>query len=85
MYQVAAGVRSTHGKDGAVVLDIQRGQMFNLNLSGSTILELLERGTLESEIAKEISEKFGIHREVAENDTRKFIESLKEHHLLEKR
>src|SRR5258707_116519 len=31
MYRVSDGVRSTHGQDGAIVLDVQQGQMFNLN------------------------------------------------------
>jgi hypothetical protein len=83
MYRVAEDVRSTHGQDGAVVLDIRRGQIFNLNLAGSRILELLKTGGTESAIANEISQKFEVSREVAESDVREFIESLKQHHLLE--
>jgi len=45
MYRISKGVRSTHGQDGAIVLDVQQGQMFNLNLVGSKILELLESGS----------------------------------------
>jgi hypothetical protein len=65
------------------VLDIRRGQIFNLNLVGSRILELLKTGGTESAIANEISQKFEVSREVAESDVREFIESLKQHHLLE--
>lgn len=82
MYRVAEDVRSTHGQDGAIVLDIRQGQMFNLNLVGSRILVLLETGASESTIVDEISQKFEVSREVAENDVREFIESLKQHHLL---
>jgi hypothetical protein len=83
MYRVSEGVRSTHGQDGAIVLDIRQGQMFNLNLVGSRILELLETGTTESAIVDEISQKFEVKRDLAESDVREFIESLKQHRVLE--
>src|SRR5712691_8274913 len=50
MYRVSDGVRSTHGQDGAIVLDVQQGHMFNLNPVGSRILELLENGSAEADI-----------------------------------
>ena len=83
MYRVSESVRSTHGQDGAVVLDIQQGQMFNLNVVGSRILELLKTEATESAIVDEISQKFGVSRDVAKSDVREFIESLKQHHLLD--
>jgi len=83
MYKVSEGIRSTHGQDGAIVLDIRQGQMFNLNFVGSRILELLESGATEPAIVDEISQKFEVSRDVAESDVREFIESLKQHHLLE--
>jgi hypothetical protein len=83
MYKVSEGIRSTHGQDGAIVLDVRQGQMFNLNFVGSRILELLETGATESAIVDEISQKFEVSRDIAESDVREFIESLKQHHLLE--
>jgi len=83
MYRVAEGVRSTHGQDGAIVLDIRQGQMFNLNLVGSKILELLETGATQLAIVDEISQKFEVSRNIAESDVQEFIESLKKHRLLE--
>jgi hypothetical protein len=83
MYRISESVRSTHGQDGAVVLDIQQGQMFNLNLVGSQVLELLKTGATESTIVEEISQKFEVSRELAESDVREFIESLKHLRLLE--
>ena len=83
MFRVSESVRSTHGQDGAVVLDIRQGQMFNLNFVGSRILELLKTGATESAIVDEISQKFEVSRDIAETDVREFIESLKQHHLLE--
>jgi len=82
MYRVSEGVRSTHGQDGAIVLDVQQGQMFNLNLVGSKILELLENGSGEADIVSVISRDFNASREIVENDVREFIESLKQHKLV---
>jgi hypothetical protein len=79
---VSDGVRSTHGQDGAIVLDLQEGQMFNLNLVGSKILELLERGSTEPDIVDVISREFNTSREVVENDVREFMESLKNRKLV---
>ena len=83
MYKVSEGIRSTHGQDGAIVLDIRQGQMFNLNFVGSRILELLETGATEPAIVDEISQKFEVSRDIARSDVREFIEALKQHHLLE--
>ncbi len=82
MYRVSEGVRSTHGQDGAIVLDIQQGQVFNLNRVGSRILELLESGSAESDIVNVISQEFNGSREVVENDVREFIASLRKHKLV---
>jgi hypothetical protein len=82
MYRVSEGVRSTHGQDGAIVLDVQQGQMFNLNRVGSRILELLESGSEEPDIVKVISDEFNVRREEVENDVHEFIEALREHKLL---
>jgi uncharacterized protein YpmS len=82
MYRVSEGVRSTHGQDGAIVLDVQQGQMFNLNRVASRILELLESGSEEPEIVKVISHEFNVSSEVVENDVREFIEALRTHKLV---
>jgi hypothetical protein len=85
MYRVSESVRSTHGQDGAIVLDIRQGQMFNLNFVGSRILELLESGFTESLMVDEITREFGINRDLAENDVREFLQNLKKCHLIEER
>ena len=83
MYRVADDIRSTHGQDGAIVLDIRQGQMFNLNLVGSRILELLKRGTSESAIADEIVREFGISRHLAKSDLQTFLDTLSKCRLIE--
>lgn len=82
MYRVSEAVRSTRGQDGAIVLDVRQGQMFNLNRVGSRILELLERGSKEPDMVNVISHEFKISREVVENDVREFIEALRKHKLV---
>lgn len=83
MYRISDTVRSTHNQDGAIVLDIHQGQMFNLNLVGSRILELLKSGSAESAIVDQVSREFGVSRKLAENDVREFLQSLKKCHLVE--
>ena len=83
MYRISDTVRSTHNQDGAIVLDIRQGQMFNLNLVGSRILELLKSGSAESAIVDQVSREFGVSRKLAENDVREFLQSLKKCHLVE--
>ncbi|HEY3617281.1 MAG TPA: PqqD family protein [Candidatus Sulfotelmatobacter sp.] len=85
MYRVSEGVRSTHGQDGAIVLDVQQGQMFNLNRVGSRILELLESGSAEPEIVNVISREFNTSPHLVENDLREFVESLRKHKLISDR
>jgi hypothetical protein len=85
MHKVSGAVRSTHGQDGAIVLDVQQGQMFNLNPVGSRILELLEHGAMESEIVKAISREFNAAQELVEGDVREFLETLKGYKLVEER
>jgi hypothetical protein len=82
MHKVSAAVRSTHGLNGAIVLDVQQGQIFNLNLVGSRIFELLKSGSTEAGIVDEIGREFGVSRELAENDVREFLQTLKEYHLI---
>ena len=84
MHKVSEAVRSTHGQDGAIVLDVQQGQMFNLNLVGSRILELLECGSSESQIVDTVSREFNADAEVVKNDVREFLETLKTYKLLKR-
>jgi predicted ArsR family transcriptional regulator len=83
MYRVSDTVLSTHNQDGAIVLDVRQGQMFNLNVVGSRILELLKNESTESAIVDEISREFDVSRALAENDVRKFLQALKKSHLVE--
>ena len=83
MYRVSDTVRSTHNQDGAIVLDVRQGQMFNLNFVGSRILELLKSGSPESVIVDEISREFDVSQDVAEKDVHEFLQNLKKCQLVE--
>jgi hypothetical protein len=78
-------VRSTHSQDGAVVLDILHGQMYRLNLVGSRILELLKQGHTEPQIAEQLSQEFGVAREIVASDLQEFLAHLERNRLLETR
>jgi len=76
-------VRSTHGQDGAVVLDILHGGMYRLNFVGSRMLELLKQGFTSEHIADVISREFGVARETVATDLQEFLAYLEKHGLLD--
>ena len=85
MYDISAGVRSTRSEDGAIVLDIDHGQMFRLNPAGALILESLGKGCAEPEIAQEIARRYNISEQAALADIREFLQSLEAHKLVRAR
>jgi hypothetical protein len=78
MYTVSKAVRTTHGQDGAVVLDIQRGRVLRLNATASFILEHLQRGEPELQIIEEFCEYFCISREVGQPDIDECLISMEQ-------
>lgn len=83
MRKVSDSVRSTHGQDGAIVLDIAQGKIYRLNRVGSRVLESMETGASETEIADRISREFDVSHDIAESDTHEFIGQLQRMGLLE--
>jgi hypothetical protein len=83
MFRISSDVRSTQTQDGSILLDVHHGQMFSLNLVGSKILELLERGCDETRIAEEIGNTYGVARDIASGDVREFVDALYRNHLLQ--
>ena len=82
MYKVCETVRATHGQDGAVVLDIQRGRVLRLNITGSFIFERLQQGDPESMIIDGISQRFCVSHETAEADVNEFLNSMEREGLI---
>lgn len=83
MLKISDSVRSTHGQDGATVLDVRQGQMFNLNRVGSRILQMLESGSTEPVITTQISQEFGIEEAVVQADLKEFVRTLAQYGLVE--
>jgi hypothetical protein len=85
MLRLSDGVRSTYSGDGAVILDVKRGQIFRFNLTGSRILQLLRSGAEESEIACMLVREFSADPATAESDTNAFLAALRQNALIEPR
>lgn len=83
MFKVSGAIRSTCTEDGAVLLDIHRGRILGLNRTGSRVLQMLEGGVDQNQIAREISEEFGVDAGQVRNDVLDFIRILQEHNVLE--
>jgi hypothetical protein len=85
MYSISQTVRTTHNQDGAIVLDIQRGQMFTLNFVASRIFELLKAQVTEETIIETVCCEFGVCRTAVAKDVEEFLEAMRARHLLESR
>lgn len=83
MFQISDTIRRTATVDGGILLDVHHGQIFCLNLVGSKILELMQRGHEEALITEEISREYGVSSEVVRADVTEFIEMLQKHHILQ--
>jgi hypothetical protein len=82
MLTISSSIRRTQTQDGAVLLEIEQGQMFCLNPVGSKILELLGSGCDEHEIANQVSAVYGADINTVRGDVREFLESLSRHNIL---
>jgi len=80
--RVSDTIRHTRTADGGVLLDIHHGQMFSLNLVGAKILELLDSGLDEAQIADQLSRAYAMDLETVQADVHEFLETLQKHHIL---
>jgi Coenzyme PQQ synthesis protein D (PqqD) len=80
---VSHTIRRIQTPDGAVLLNVERGQMFSLNPVGSKILELLDAGVAQAQIAEQVSAAWSADLEMVERDVRDFIEALRRHEILQ--
>lgn len=85
MFAVADTIRRTHTEDGGILLDIHHGQMFSLNAVGSQMIELLEKGFDEGQIAAHVADAYVADIEIIRADVRDFIAVLRKHHILQVR
>ena len=69
-------------QDGAAILDIERGLVSTLNLTGAYVWQGLQRGeSLESVIAN-LAHETGEESLMVEREVREFVEDLKQKRLL---
>jgi len=85
VFRISETIRRAQTDDGGVLLDILHGQMFCLNVVGSKILELLEKGLDEAQIAEQVSGAYVMDIETVRADVHEFIEVLNKHHILQVR
>jgi hypothetical protein len=83
MPRLSDSVRTTYNGDGAVVLDIHRGRMFTFNATGSRILQLLNGGVEEKEIARTLVQEFSANPQIVDTDVSEFFTLLRQHALVE--
>jgi Coenzyme PQQ synthesis protein D (PqqD) len=82
MRAISGTIRRTETPDGAVLLDVERGQMFSVNSIGSKILELVGKGSGEAAIAAQLSATYEADLEQVRADVHEFLEALSRHHIL---
>jgi Coenzyme PQQ synthesis protein D (PqqD) len=83
MLRISDTIRRTETADGGILLDVQRGQMFCLNAVGASILELIERGYDEAQIAEQISRESAVNQQVVREDVIEFIATLRKHQVVQ--
>jgi hypothetical protein len=74
---LAAGIRVSTHQDGAVILDINGGQVYSTNRVGAEILSLIEKGADFDTIAECIGKDFDAPIERIRVDLRNFLDSLR--------
>jgi hypothetical protein len=82
-YRISPSLRSTHGLDGAVVLDVGQGRMFSLNAVGSRMLELMKADANQCEIVEVIAREFTVSPETVAKDLIDFLAALMQDNLIE--
>jgi Coenzyme PQQ synthesis protein D (PqqD) len=82
LYEVSAGLRSTRNEDGGILLDIDRGRILRLNVTGLMIFDQLLQGQTEAQIIAEISRQCNISPDIIEGDLIHFLRSLERLELI---
>lgn len=68
--------------DETVLLHLENGTYYGLDPVGTRIWEMLKAGMTLSAICEALAQEYGIARETAEADTRRFLGELKAHNIL---
>lgn len=68
--------------DETVLLHLETGTYYGLDVVGTRIWELLKAGQTPQEACAVIVEEFGVAPDVVETDARRFLQDLKEHAIV---
>jgi hypothetical protein len=85
MLTISKTIRRSKTPDGGILLDVERGQIFRLNVVGSKIVELLGRGYDEAHIADQIGAAYGTDINTVRRDLQAFLKTLHRHRILKTR
>ncbi len=75
-------LRTIANQDGAVILNSAAGTITTLNSTGAFVWQALERGENQDAIVADLARETGERVDTLERDVRKFIDALKNQHLL---
>jgi len=79
---IPSSVKETASKDGAVLLDVERGICFSLNFIGLQIWGLLKKGYDQARIVDTLQKEYSIPREQLQEDVCQFMQELEASKLL---
>jgi hypothetical protein len=79
---ISPRVKQTENEDGAVLLDIEQGVCFSLNVVGLKIWEMLKRQSPIGQIADSLEREFHIPRAEIIADVCDFVAQLESKHLV---
>jgi hypothetical protein len=82
MLTISTSVRVTKSHDGGILLDVEQGEIFNLNPVGTRIVELLQEGHDEFSLARTLSREFSVSAEVVSRDVDDFLFRLRQQRLI---
>lgn len=85
MLTISTSVRMTKSQDGAILLDVEQGEIFAVNPVGTRIIELLQEGHDEFSLAATLSREFGVPEEVVKGDVDDFLIRLRRQRLIDDR
>jgi hypothetical protein len=83
MFTISESIRCTPTEDGCIVLDTRHGQILSLNVVGSRIFGLVQRGFNQAQIADEISRDFEMSLQIVRADVVDFLANLQKHKILQ--
>lgn len=83
MIAISKAVRITKSQDGAVLLDVEQGEIFALNPVATRIVELLQEGHDGFSLAATLSREFSVPEEVVKGDVDDFLTRLRQQRLID--